>query len=125
MATTRTRIKVSFTDEELRQVDAFKDQVRLSRSELIRRLVLGQPLPNPERFARAEAIRDLLKVNADLARLGNLQKMILTEGEGSLTDPEKDQILSLCDALRDTQAHIKSLVLDLDGLRRRPREQTS
>lgn len=123
MATKRKRILVSFTPDELQKVDALKDQVRLSRSELIRRLALGQPLPNPERFARAEAIRDLLKVNADLARLGNLQEMILTEGEDSPTRTDKDRLLSLCEDIRDTQAQLKSLVLALDGERRRVRPE--
>lgn len=114
MATTRKRTLVSFSTEEMDHVDGFARQVRLSRSELLRRLVLGQRLPDPARFERAEAIRDLLKVNADQARLGNLLKLVLAEGDGPLTRPEIDQIKALIEEARDTQTRIKALVVEID-----------
>ena len=63
------------------RVRAFADQVKLPISEVMRRLMLGANLPCAQDFAANEGIRNLLKVNADQARLGNLLKLTLDDGD--------------------------------------------
>lgn len=110
MATARKRILVSFTNEERANVDALADQVKLSVSELLRRLALGQRLPNPNDFAGAQAIRDLLKINADQARLGNLLKLALNEIDGPVNPAMVARIDGLVVEIQDIQAAIKDSV---------------
>ena len=43
----------------------------------MRRVVTGLRLPQP---GNAQSVRDLMKINADQARLGNLFKLALDEG---------------------------------------------
>jgi phage/plasmid primase-like uncharacterized protein len=52
-------------------------RVGLSGSELVRQLVASAALPDSGDLG---AVRDLLKVNADLARAGNLLKLAIDEG---------------------------------------------
>ena len=114
MATTRHRFLVSFTRDELRDhVEPLCRQVRLTRSELVRRLVLGQRLPDANEFKGAEAIGDLLKINADAARLGNLLKLTLDEADGQFSPPTIARIEDLLSESRNVQTAIRAKVEDL------------
>jgi hypothetical protein len=93
MTTQRKRILISFTDDERAQVDSLAGQLRLSVSELLRRLALGHRLPDPQDFAAAQAIRDLLKINADQARLGNLLKLALDDDPGPAARARIDSLI--------------------------------
>ncbi|MCW9033514.1 MAG: ribbon-helix-helix protein, CopG family [Alphaproteobacteria bacterium] len=113
MATSRNRILVSFTQEERVRVDKLAAQLRLSRSELMRRLVLGYHIPKADDFVAWEGIRDLLKVNADLARLGNLFKLAIEEA----ADEELANTLKLkAEDLTETQAALKASVFHIRDL---------
>ncbi|PKR56305.1 plasmid mobilization protein [Thalassospira lohafexi] len=79
MATERHVIKTYLNDEEKQRIDQLAHQMRLSRSELLKRLLMNTKLPSAADFAAWQGIRDLLKVNADQARLGNLFKLALDE----------------------------------------------
>ena len=79
MATERHVIKTYLNDEEKDRIDQLAHQMRLSRSELLKRLLMNTKLPSASDFAAWQGIRDLLKVNADQARLGNLFKLALDE----------------------------------------------
>lgn len=105
MATKRRRFLVSFSEEELTKVDALAKQLKLSKSELLRRLVLAQRLPKAEDFAAQQSILDLMKINADLARLGNLFKMALDE---PLSQETFQQIHTITAEIRDTQYDLKA-----------------
>lgn len=113
MATNRHRVKVSFTPDELSQVEAQAGQFRLSISEMLRRFALGQHLPNPASFADAQAIRDLLKVNADQARLGNLLKLALDESDGKWPPAMLARIDSLLRDILEVQDSLKATVKDI------------
>lgn len=105
MPTKRHKIETYLNDEEKAHLDGLTTQLRLSRSELLRRLVLAQRLPDPSHFAAHQGIRDLLKVNADLARLGNLFKLALDETpEADL----KDRLLTLAREIAEVQAELKA-----------------
>lgn len=113
MATKRTRIKVSYDVDELARLDAQCDQVRLSRSEFLRRISLGHHIPDGGDFAGAQAIRDLLAVNANLARLGNLLKLTIDEADGQFGAPTIARVEDLVAEIRSTQAEIRAKVEDL------------
>jgi len=78
-------------------------KVKLSFSDYVRRIVVHRKIPTQE---RNEAIRDLLKVNADLARLGNLLLLAIDE-EPSLAG------LKLLDDIRETQTLLKEKIKQL------------
>lgn len=107
MPTKRRKIETYLNDEEKRRLDELCEQVRLSRSELLKRLLMNSKLPNAADFAAWHGIRDLLKVNADQARLGNLFKLALDEPLSA------DLLKKFDDLIRDierTQAELKAAV---------------
>ena len=105
MTTNRHQIKSYFDDDEKARLDALCTQMRLSRSELLRRLVMGRPLPSPADFAAWESVRDLLKVNADQARLGNLLKLAIDEaGDDGLSG----RLEALRAEIAETQRELKA-----------------
>lgn len=73
-------IKSYVTDPEYKQIVELSEQCDLSISELIRRTLLGQDI-----FSKADkqTFLDLLKVNADLGRLGGLLKFWLGDKQKS------------------------------------------
>lgn len=113
MATKRKRFLVSYDVDELARLDAQCNQVRLSRSEFLRRISLGQHLPDAADFAGMAAIGDLLKVNADQARIGNLLKLTLDEADGQIGVPTVARIEDLIAEIRKTQAAILGKVEEL------------
>lgn len=124
MTTTRKRPKVSFTDEELAIVKEKATQLRLTVSELLRRLALGYRIPDPGEFAAAAAIGDLLKINADQARLGNLLKLALEVGDEDLPPATITRIDALVADIRQVQETIRERVkaLDVEMRPRKPRK---
>ncbi|KZB64302.1 putative transcriptional regulator [Thalassospira sp. MBR-102] len=110
MATERHVIKTYLNDEEKARIDQLAHQLRLSRSELLKRLLMNTKLPSASDFAAWQGIRDLLKVNADQARLGNLFKLALDE-------PLSADLLKKFDSLnRDieaTQTELKAAIGDI------------
>jgi len=113
MATDRHRLKVSFTPDELAKVEAMAKQFKLSVSEMLRRFALGHSLPDPNGFAGAQGIRDLLKVNADQARLGNLLKLALDESNGTWPDTMLARIDGLVQSIQETQGLLKASVKEV------------
>lgn len=123
MSTKRLRQLVSFTPEEKVRVKAKADQLRLFVSEYLRRLALGHRIPDPNEFAAAQAIGDLLKINADQARLGNLLKLTLEVGDEDLSPATIARINELVAEIRRVQETIRngveSLHYELHPRRRR------
>ncbi|MGE4278197.1 MAG: conjugal transfer protein TraJ [Magnetospirillum sp.] len=110
MATNRHRLLVSFTPEELEKVTTMANQFKLSISEMLRRFALGETLPNPGTFEGAQAIRHLLAVNADQARLGNLLKLALDESNGTWPDTLVARIDTLAVEIQQAQDQLKATV---------------
>lgn len=104
----RRLVKFYPTPDERDELAALARQTNVSMSELVRRLVTGRPLPASDRH---HAVRDLLKINADLARLGNLFKLALDEDEYVL--PDGMDLNDLYARIRDTQNLLKSKVREL------------
>jgi hypothetical protein len=112
MATTRNLVKTYLDDTELARLDRLAGQMRLSRSELLRRLLMNSKLPDQRTFEASQAILDLLKVNADQARLGNLFKLALDEPLSADLLVKFDQLII---DITDTQNALKSLVREIDS----------
>jgi len=76
---------------------------RFLRTVCLSALFARRQLPKPEASEYCHAIRDLLKVNADQARLGNLLKLALDVGGKDLTPMIVSQIEDLITDIRKTQ----------------------
>ncbi|WP_428561463.1 MAG: plasmid mobilization protein [Solidesulfovibrio sp. DCME] len=81
MPSKKTVLKTYLTPEEYGKIIESADRTGLSLSTFAKRVCLGLPVPSLE---NQMARRELLKVNADLGRLGGLFKLCLSEKEGPL-----------------------------------------
>lgn len=113
MPTKLPRNLVTFTPEEKVKVKDLADRLGLSISEFLRNLALGYRLPDPSILAAADEIRDLLRVNADQARLGNLLKLALDEADGAFSPATTAHIEALIRDVRETQETIRNGVKSL------------
>lgn len=101
--------KFALPPAEKAELEALAGRTGKSFSELIRALVAGrQPITAASKHLQ---VRDLLKVNADLARLGNLLKMILDDE--SLILPAGIDFKGLYASIRETQDELKAKVREL------------
>ena len=96
----KVTVKSYMTPAERDKIYHTANRLGISSSEYMRRVVTGLRLPQP---GNAQSVRDLLKVNADLARLGNLFKLALDEGT------ELD-LGGLAGEIAETQALLKSKI---------------
>lgn len=101
------QIKAYVSQAEKDEVTALALQARLTVSNLIRRLVLGQKLPDAHRH---EAVIEMVKINADLARLGNLLRMALDDPEFVTAEISLEDLF---DNIRETQAILKAKIKEL------------
>ena len=99
----KVTVKSYMTPAERDKIYHTANRLGISSSEYIRRVVTGLRLPQP---GNAQSVRDLLKINADLARLGNLFRLALDEG----TDLELEGLAS---KIAETQALLKSKIREL------------
>ena len=72
------RVASNVTESEYSELTAASERAGLSLSNYIRRVSLGHRVPSRE---DSQARRELLKVNADLGRLGGLLKQALAAGQ--------------------------------------------
>lgn len=78
------RIEVWATDEELAEINKNAKESGMSRSKYLRDL--GRHY-QPKSYYDREAVRDMLKIHADLGRLGGLLKLWLSERQGEGARP--------------------------------------
>ena len=91
---------------EAEKVGMAAKRLGISRSEYMRRAVTGVRLPPP---GNAQSVRDLVTVNADLERLGNLVKLAMDGG----TDLGFE---GLARQITETQTLLKSKIRGLKKL---------
>ena len=94
------QIKAYVTLEEFALIMESSDRAGLSMSEFARRVCLGFRVESRE---DQQARRELLKVNADLGRLGGLLKQALATGH-------KEQIYGLLHKIDQLQASLKARI---------------
>lgn len=99
----RKSVVLCYLTKEEKQIFAKKaKENNLTQSDLVRLSVLNLALPNSEHH---KDIKELLKINADLARLGNLFKLAIDEG----TKPE-EEINDLIEEIKGTQDLLKEAI---------------
>ncbi len=105
-----TTFKVYVTPEEKTRIAANARASRLSMSAYARALALGE---RPPAAVDMDAVKKLIKVSADIGRLGGLLKMLLTNDE-RLEDIGREMGRATIDGtlvdIRRTQAGLADLV---------------
>ncbi len=94
------QIKAYVTPQEFTLIMESSERAGLSMSEFARRVCLGFRVESRE---DRQARRELLKVNADLGRLGGLLKQALASGH-------KEQIYGLLHKIDQLQANLKAKI---------------
>ena len=94
------QVKSYVTPEEFVVIMESSNRAGLSMSEFVRRVCLGFRVESRE---DQQARRELLKVNADLGRLGGLLKQTLASGH-------KEQIYGLLHKIDQAQAELKAKI---------------
>lgn len=89
------------TAEEYDQIIRISTQTQLSLSEFVRRVCLGLRIESRE---DQQARLELLRVHADLGRLGGLLKQALAEGH------DKVSVIRLLRQIDQTQAELRDKV---------------
>ena len=90
--------------EEYGEILASSQRAGLSLSEFARKVCLGSRVESRE---DQQARRELLKVNADLGRLGGLLKQALSQGQS------RERIQGLLHTIDQMQAMLKERILKL------------
>lgn len=99
-------MKSYMTESERDRIAALAEQCGLSVSEFIRRVALGQEVNSK---TDKESFLDLLKVNADLGRLGGLFKLALTEKVQKVISYK--EIRRVLHQIEDRQEELRRLIL--------------
>ena len=95
------KLQVYVTPEEYDQIIRISEQTRLSLSEFARRVCLGIRIESRE----DQQVRlELLRVHADLGRLGGLLKQALAEGH------DRVSVIRLLRQIDQTQAELRDKV---------------
>jgi hypothetical protein len=87
----------------------------LSLSDFIRRAMIDLKIPDPSSH---KMIEELYRINADIARLGNLLKLGIDEG--ILSEEKASDLLR---EIRATQGILKESALSIGDRRRRPQSK--
>lgn len=96
-------IRIHLNMEEYGEILESSQRAGLSLSEFARRVCLGQRIESRE---DQQARRELLKVNADLGRLGGLLKQALSQGHS------RDQVYGLLRGIDQLQKALKERILN-------------
>lgn len=97
-------LKSYITEAEYGELVASSERAGLSLSEFVRRVCLGSRVESRE---DQQARRELLKMNADLGRLGGLLKQALATGHS------KDKVYSLLHKIDQAQAILKAKIREI------------
>jgi len=92
---------VRLADEHIDQLQRLSSLSGLDRNEILRRLILGSPVPTSQTF---EGLQNIQRVQAEQNRLGGLLKLALT---GAVDKGAARRTLS---ELEQTSAHLRSLI---------------
>jgi len=102
MPSKKAVLKTYLTPEEYKSIQEHADRAGLSLSSFAKCVCLGQPTPSLE---KQHARRDLLKINADLGRLGGLFKLCLSEKD----TPTQALCMEVRRVLREIEARQREL----------------
>jgi hypothetical protein len=85
MPSKKQRITVYLGPEEYSRIQESANRAGLSLSTFCKRVCIGTPVPGLE---HRQAVKDILKANADLRRLGGLLKLALSEDGDKIALPK-------------------------------------
>lgn len=105
MPTRKKAMKVYLADEEYARIVQLSEQCGLSMSEYGKRSCLGQQLVS---VLDQKLIRELIRINGDLGRLGGLLKMWLTNEDGFEREAQ-----DLLESIQDTKHLLHRKILQL------------
>lgn len=97
-------VKTYVNKEQKKQIQESAKACNLSISDYLLNLALNKPFHSVEKHLDT---RELLKVNANLARVGNLLKLAITEGYGS------EEVSKLREEIFKTQSELKEKIKEL------------
>ena len=101
MPSNKLRLTTYLTEQEFGEIQAQANRAGLSLSKFVARVSLGYQVPSRE---DQQARRELLKINADLGRLGGLLKQALAQGA------DKPTISRLLGQIDQCQLELKAAV---------------
>ena len=104
-------IKAHVTEEEYARLHADATRFRFTMSHYVRRIVTAFKIP--QSVVDAEAILKLVKVAADLARLGNLFKMALNDEKFQPTPESEARFNKMMDAFEQTRKRMWEAIASL------------
>ena len=107
-------VKAYMSAPEKARVAATAGQLKLSVSEFVRSLALGYKMP-PGRI-EAATTHDLMRANADQARLGNLLRLEIETVDGEVPEGFVERAEALHDEIRAMQERIKACVRAIAAL---------
>ena len=84
MPSKKRRIAMYLEPDEYDNIQTSANRAGISLSTFCKRVCIGIPVPSME---HQQAVKDILKANADLGRLGGLLKLALSEGGDKITLP--------------------------------------
>ncbi len=106
-----TPIYVRVSIEEKAQLQALADACSCSIPTLLRNVGLGHQVTST---LDQQAVLQLLALHADIGRIGGLLRLWLTQDEAwAGTGVGRGEIRALVEALRQTQAQLKTKILSL------------
>ena len=107
MPTKKPFMKIYVTPEENEQIILESKRFSLSLSAYVRRICLGEVLPARD---YQHAVRDMLRINADLGRLGGLFKLWLGD-ENRQAKEQTSEIRFLLREIDTRQRELKAAIL--------------
>jgi len=104
-------IKAHVTPGEREELAALAHRLGMTVSNYIRNVMVNFRLP--DNAINARAIRDLYKINADLARLGNLLKMAMNDDEFPVPKNSELAPESLLQRMEEVRLQLKTKIEEL------------
>jgi len=109
----RKHLRVPVLDDEDAIIEAHAKQAGMSKARYLREVGMGYPVQST---MDANAIRELVRINGDLARLGNLQKLWL-DNDARTARFGTDQINRLLHRIEGTQSELRRLIKSVSGVK--------
>jgi len=111
--TSQTPIKVYCFPWERERIEANAKQAGISVARYLREVGMGYPVQSA---MDANAVLELVRVNSDLARLGNLQKLWL-DNDVRTARFGVDTINRLLHRIESTQSELRRLIKSVSGVK--------
>lgn len=112
MPSKKPYIKIYLSQDEKDAALALAQKANVSISEFGKRCVSGKKLPDAHRH---DDVLELVKINADLARLGNLLKLALDDDGWRVN--EKNQSMDVGDVIteiRNYQGEVQRFIMEMN-----------